>query len=520
MVGLYSISTLYLYSIRIEIVSIKCDKEKEKLMNIIKRAWINISRSKPKTLILLLLVFILANVLFTTLSVTMSLKKTKETVLSQLAPIVKIGPDYDKINNEKDFPEMPVEKADALYEKAKNMVKTYDYNTGYSLETNKGTNLVKLPNEESNENADSVTDVADSNYIYTIGTQLNQTNLAEKKEGKLISGNGFNDSDIKEGSPKAIITKQFAETNNLSVGDTLKLTQNIVDSNGSMDAENSKPIKTFEYEFEIVGIMQINSIDEYIASGGKNKDDNMVYYTNQDKANSIYVPNAMNLKMINEQVSVIKELHPDEKELWAYDRIIEPNYILKDMKDLESFKSMAKTVYANQYVTATSISDAYDTAAKPLTSMEKLLNLIFIITVLASVVILSLVLCIFMYLRQKEMGIFLALGERKTRLVGQLLLETVFVALVGATIALITATVFSNILADNTLQSLLQQASGAGAMDYDSAISPELISQQYKGGFSLITIIGFYGVLAGTIIISQVATTLYLLRLNPKKILM
>lgn len=487
-------------------------------MNIIKRAWINISRSKPKTFILLLLVFILANVLFTTLSVTMSLKKTKETVLSQLTPIVNVGPDYEKINSEKDFPEMPVEKADALYEKAKDMVKSYDYNTGYSLETNKGTNLVKLPNKDSEENADSA--MGNSNYIYSIGTQLNQTNLIEEKAGKLISGKGFSDSDIKEGTPKAILTKQFAETNNLAVGDTLKLTQNIIDSNGSVDAENSKPIKTFEYEFEIVGIIQINSIDEYIASGGMKKDDNMTYYNNQDKANSIYVPNAMNLKMINEQVSVIKELHPDEKALWAYDSVIEPNYVLKDMKDLESFKSIAKTVYANKYVTATSISDSYDLAAKPLTSMEELLNLIFIITVIASVVIMSLVLCIFMYLRQKEMGIFLALGERKTRLVGQLLLETVFVALVGATIAIITATIFSNILADNTLQALLQQTSGDAAMDYGPGISPELISQQYKGGFSLITILGFYGVLAGTVIISQVATTLYLLRLNPKKILM
>lgn len=488
-------------------------------MNIVKRAWINISRSKPKTLILLLLVFILGNVLFTTLSVTMSLKKTKEAVLSQLAPIVKVGPDYEKINDEKDFPEMPVEKADALYEKAKHLIKSYDYNTGYALEVNKGTNLVKLPSK-GNEETDAVVDSAGNNYIYSIGTQLKQTNLVEEKTGKLISGKGFSDSDIKEGNPKAILTKQFAETNNLSVGDTLKLTQNIVDADGSMDAENTKPIKTFEYEFEIVGIMEIDSVEKYIASGGKQKDDNMSYNNNQDLANCIYIPNGMNLKMINEQVSVIKELHPENKALWAYDSVVEPNYILKDAKDFEAFKAIAKTVYANKYVTATSTSDTYDIAAKPLTSMEKLLNLIFIITVIASVIIMSLVLCIFMYLRQKEMGIFLALGERKTKLVGQLLIETVFVAMVGATLAVITATIFSNLLAENTLQSLLQQTSSAGVMDFDSSMSPELISQQYKGGFSPITIIGFYGVLAGTVIVSQVATTLYLLRLNPKKILM
>ena len=51
-------------------------------------------------------------------------------------------------------------------------------------------------------------------------------------------------------------------------------------------------------------------------------------------------------------------------------------------------------------------------------------------------------------------------------------------------------------------------------------IDPYLISQQYQGGFTPMTIITFYVIMVATIFLAQLATVLYLLRMNPKKILM
>lgn len=157
--------------------------------------------------------------------------------------------------------------------------------------------------------------------------------------------------------------------------------------------------------------------------------------------------------------------------------------------------------------------------------MVKLLDSIFIITIIASVVILSLVLSIFIYLRQKEMGIYLAMGERKRYIIMQLMAETFMIAIVAITFAVFTSTIFSSILADNTLQALMVPATNNNTdflneLSQTHTVSAELISQQYQGGYSIVTLVIFYVIMFGVIFISQLATLLYLLRLNPKKILM
>ena len=70
-----------------------------------------------------------------------------------------------------------------------------------------------------------------------------------------------------------------------------------------------------------------------------------------------------------------------------------------------------------------------------------------------------------MYLRQKEMGIYLALGEKKSKIIGQLLLESLVVCIVGASLAILTSMVFSNMLADSALQAMLTPVETGGSQD-------------------------------------------------------
>lgn len=500
-------------------------------MNIIKRAWISITRRKVNSLILMLIVFILANVLLTTMSVTMSLNNTKETVLKQLAPVVSIDMDYDKMysqegnNEEVEVPKMDGKMAEELYQKTKSMVKSYDYSSWFSLNSKELKNT-ELPHDESISYGGMEEDGGIS--ISMSGTQMAETSLVDSDMGKIIEGKGFSASDIKDGGNKAIVSKQFAETNNLAVGDVLKLKQRIFDyiTEEMMD-ENTKPVKEIDYELEIVGVVEIDRVEEYIAKANKKSNQSDEYFEVMSIVDVIYAPNVTLNKMQTSDFETLKELHPDEADQFEYNPndFIAPKYVLKDMKYLDEFISEAKKIYSPDKFAITSASDTYDLAAKPLSSMEDLLNLIFTITVIASIVILTLVLCIFMYLRQKEMGILLALGEPKSKIIGQLLIETLIVAAIGATLAVFTSMIFSNMIADNALQSLLNPADmmeggmmmrGPGTQN----ITPELISQQYQGGFTFMTIILFYLTMIGTIVVSQLATALYLLRLNPKKILM
>lgn len=74
---------------------------------------------------------------------------------------------------------------------------------------------------------------------------------------------------------------------------------------------------------------------------------------------------------------------------------------------------------------------------------------------------------------------------------------------------------------DNTMNSLLTSTTNQSAvMGSGYGLNVEEIANQYQGGFSLIALFVFYLTLIITIVVSQLATMLYLLRLNPKKILM
>lgn len=490
-------------------------------MKLWKRAWISITRRKLNSLVLLLIVFILANVLLTTLTVTTSLKNTKEMVLKQFPPIVTVEYNVDNFDANT-TPKLSAEMAEAVYSKTQEIIKSYDYTLTLSLKKNVNTKFSYLPGFE--EVMGNLMSTSDS--LPFSGTQRSATNLVTKGEAKLIRGKGFTDADIKEGKPKAIISKQFAETNQLDVGSTMPVSRILYEFVGGGGAQGD-PYFSEELELEIVGIIEIKEIEEFIKSPSTDpKTLHNDFGQIQMLADKIFVPNNYANPILKDNAARMREKQPDKEGLPGSSFNVNPEFILKDIKDLDTFLAEAKTVYNEKDFTIVSAASEYEVIATPLNSMGDLLDMIFKITVVSSIVILTLVLYIFMHLRQKEMGIFLALGERRVKIISQLLMETLIVALIGATLAIFTSMIFSNMLTDNTVSTLLTPTKELSAtiesINYNSnyGLTPEGISQQVQGGLSMVTFVIFYCTMAITIFIAQIATVLYLLRLNPKKILM
>ena len=495
-------------------------------MNVWKRAYLSITRRKLNSLVLLLIVFILANVFLTTLAVTNSLHNTREMVLKQFPPVVSV--EYEYVNEGIDEMEVPYatpELADKLYEKTQEIVKTYDYSQQLFLNMPEGIEKASLlpgMDEISKNSFQSGME----NILQTIGTQLSSTSLIVKKEGSLIQGRGFSDSDLKEGKPKVIVSKQFAQTNQLSLGSMLTVQRNLYEDDGG--AEQGDLFFSEDIELEVVGILEINKLEEFIKqqsiefSADTNKCDQM-----QQLANQIYVPNKYASSIIKDNFQRRNQHEQKQGGDVSEDTInpmVFPEFVLKDIKDLDLFISEAKKVYDEKYFTYKSVASEYEVVAAPLNTMGNLLDSIFNITVVASIIILSLVIYIFMFLRQKEMGVLLALGEHRRRIVGQVMIETLMVAFIGATLAIITSIIFSNILTDHTIQQLLtptkELTNGMQSLNTGYGITAESVSTQVQTGLHFMTFVMFYGIMIVTIFVSQIATTLYLLRLNPKKILM
>ncbi len=494
-------------------------------MNIFKRAWISIVRRKTNSIILMLIIFVLANVLLTTLTVTNSLKDTKEIVLKQFTPIVQIDRNYD-YNTEENITIPTAEMADKLYANTKSIVKNYDYSTGVRLEAGQDLKLATVPM------ADDIRKQLEGHVVKDIkvsGTQLPQTSLVASDEAKMISGKGFSEEDIENGKAKVIVSKQFATDNALSVGSifTLESVLYAMESgeNNSYSAGDAYYHK--EVEVEVAGIIEINEVEEFIKK--QEVKENKSYEDISEKlilVNTIYAPNAF-IRPINvETNTAFANKNPELAEDFLGDgeEHIYPKFVLNDFDDLDAFTKEANKIYNKDEFVVLSASYEYEIMAAPLSSMESLLDLVFKITVFASIVILSLVLCIFMYLRQKEMGIFLALGEQRYKIILQLLIETLLIAVIGGSLAILSSLFFSDLLASSTLQSLMSASSDAmnsGTIGlYSSGIDVDFISEQFQVGFSALTLGLFYLTMIFTIVVAQIVTAVYLLRLNPKKILM
>ncbi len=491
-------------------------------MNIWKRAWISILRRKVSSIVLLLIVFLLANVMLTTLTVTTSIKSTKQTVLKQYPPVATVEYNYESEKRD-EKQRLTVEKAKQLYDETRDIVKVFDYSLNYYLNTNDGFKQSHIEGFDE-ENSMGVSEGS----LMVCGTQLKTTSLVENGMAKMISGKGFSDSDINQGAPKIIITKQLAETNDLEVGSKVLLNRVLTEINkDNVSGEiSSNHFFKEELEFEVVGIIEINEIENFIKT--KELRNSLIgYSTLAMQADTIFIPNNYIYPLLEDDYTRVKEQSPQTyKSFYGEKRNqARPTYVLKDMNDLETFTQKAWKIYDKDSFAIQSAAREYEMMSKPMESMQNLLDLVFKITVGAGVLILSLVLCIFMYLRQKEMGVYLALGEKYKNIIGQLLIETLIIAFVGATLAIFTSMIFSEMLADNTMKSLLEPIDSLkGGMTYAGQINygltPELILQQYQGGFSLLALLLFYGTMSVTIVVSQLFTMLYLLRLNPKKILM
>lgn len=484
-----------------------------------KRAFISIMRRKTSSLILLGIVFLLANVLMTTLTVSQSLKKTKTYVLQQFLPTVSIV--YDSENYDENAPEMRAEMADEVYSLTSDIVDSYDY----SLNTTISRGNMNLYNVSQ-----AHPELIESNTgISLYGTQLSYTNLVAQKGASLLEGSGFSEQDIQDGNAKAIVSKQFAEVNGISVGTYITLGYELRElvSEDPNAYSTGDVYYSAQMEVEVVGILQIEEVETYIQQESVATSDNYTEISMINmQANAIYCPNNY-VKSIKDEMLLQQQQHmtPEgfEEFIGSTEQSVIPTYNLKTIDDLDVFCEKAYEVYDSHYFTVDSTMDEYEVVAKPLESMESLLDTVFVITVSASIAIMVLILYIFIYLRQKELGIYLALGERRGNIFWQLVVETLVVAIIGATLAVFTSTIFSDMLMNNTIHALLSttsQESMYSMTTVNSGMSAQWISEQFQSGFGIETLFVFYGTMVITILISQFAALLYLLRLNPKKILM
>ncbi len=518
-------------------------------MNFFKRAMASVTRRKGKSLILFAVIFILGNVMAGAIAIDQGTKNVENTIKSKLGAVATISEDYEKMqkdmgeNSDATFePNLPTPKI--LKEIGElEEVKYFDYVTNYGFNTKK-LKMVQSKNEDM-----QFTDPG-MNFINIKG--INYKELFDIKNNiiTLSDGRVFEQAEIDKGKPVVIISDELAKENNLRVGDKMTIDATIQDNSSMMNGEDSeseestsKEVKVAKKDFQVEVIGTFKVLQAEKEKKAKNKDDKMMAdMTYTERVNSVYSSNQfVNEAIKTMQIKEFEEFPGNFDESMTKEKLLKTTesdfggsakFILKKPEMAEEFKIKANQILEKnklKYSRVILSTDQYEQVAGPVKGMSKISKLVLIISVLASILIITLVTILFLRDRKHELGIYLSLGEKRTRVIGQIVLEVVTVAFIAITISVFTGNMLAKGFSNSMMQTQKTEQSESNTdyqLDYElsqltnNSVSEDDVVEAYQISLNAKYVILFYVVGVGVVLISTVAPLIYIMRLNPKKIMM
>ncbi|MBM7542304.1 ABC transporter permease [Amphibacillus cookii] len=487
-------------------------------MNFIKRGLLGITRKKGKSLILLAVIFILGNLISGAISIQQATDNVESTIKERLGTAAMLELDYEAIEamNESEMMELEISNIDIDLIKqigGLSYVKYYDY----SMSTALGSESIESYQGEEMEEENIIWDGPSMEFTLK-GINYAPVIDFEEQKGKLVDGRVFTTDEVENGSAVAIISNKLAEKNNLNVGDTLTLDNAVYDYSETGEEEL---IASRDVVLEIIGLFEPQSAKE---DKGESSDGGMMDFMDIDYQNTVYVPNEV---VSSEQRYYWEEyvkFDEDYADMLVDDDDLEyytPIFFLNNQEDTEAFKEEVMPLLPELYLVVNA-SDQYESIAAPIESMSKISGYVLLVAVIATVLITGLVVLLFLRDRKRELGIYLSLGERRSRVVGQILIEVMIIGLIGISLSLFSG----NFLAQGVSETMLEADHDQFEEDtiyfneFETDLTTDDVLESYQVKLDANYIIMFYVVGLLTILVSTVIPLTYIVRLNPKKIMM
>jgi len=327
----------------------------------------------------------------------------------------------------------------------------------------------------------------------TVSGQLN-SDLATAfmdKTATLVEGLHITEED--KGKTVVLVEQTLADQNDLAVGDHIKF--------GAEDNEN-------EQNYEIVGIYQsevsTNDLNTPLSA--------MLPY------NTVYVP--------FDQVNVIKG---DD----ATDTMDSAVFYMKDAANIDAFIEEANSTSIDfETYMLDANNQLFEQMVGPIENVSSFSkNIVYLVTI-AGALILGLLIMLSIRERKYEMGVLIAIGERKWKLIGQFLVEVLVIAVLALGISYATGGVVADQLGNKLLENQLVSGQEAqpesfgrfGGGDFNPFgnstpssqvdVIDEIKVEITPKDFGLLALIGFL-----IAIVATVLPSLTVLRLKPKAIL-
>lgn len=412
-------------------------------MNFLKRAMLSVFARKAKAFVIFAIFLIVANLVLAGFAIQSATVKAGELARQKLGGSVTLQPDMEKIMNKQATSGQmegsrqrlrvdPIAEEDAKQLISLEHVEAYNFlANGFAL----ANGFHPVETEDANT-ADAgpggkvvIGGMPNGVQPDTMLSGVLSTDLLDSFNNgtdKIIAGRGIQPEDV--GQSVAVIEKQLAETNELKVGDKIKL-------DGMREGSHT--------ELEIVGIYQTTNTDA------------MAGMTMSHPSNNIYVP-----------YTAVGPLKPNAEE--GKVTLNSAVYYLDDPKHIDAFKEAAQKTSIDFDTYMLDANDSlYQQMVGPIENVASFSDLIIYLVTIAGSIILGLIVMNSIKERRYEMGVLLSIGEKRIKLVGQFLAEILVIAILAFGLSAFTG-------------DAIAQAAGNKLVQQEIAAAKEQEAQQPK----------------------------------------
>jgi len=487
-------------------------------MNFLKRAFTSIKRRLGKSILLLALVIILGSVISGAISVNYAINNTEMNLRRRMPTVVTLEYIPFSIQNAWDFESRADFLRNTIHEVGNlPYVDFFEYSQAHFIHS---LYLRRYECEIAQENmamqgAETPAPGEGFDFHSLRGFSRPEIVYIEAGEFELVAGRIFTEAEINTSndnrSSVAIISRQMAEHNNIWTGDTITLSSLITSYPYPMEEW-----VTIDYEFEIIGIRDFVN-RPYLEDFSTVQDGIM---------NRIFVPNWI--------VNLV-EIEFDYHFEWDWEQplfTVQPHFVLADPTYITDFMEAAyeilpEGVWLNDY------SNRFGAIVHSTDMIVDITNMMMWGAIGAAIIVLTLVTTLFLHDRRHEIGIYLSLGEKKSGIVLQFLTEIMIVSVIGISVALFIGSIVSTQISQSMLRDELVAFEDARD-EWDWTAMPGTIElsfgnhqlthndmlEAFDTSLGVETTLIFLGVGLSVVAISTMLPILYVVKLNPKKVLL
>ena len=447
-------------------------------MGSFRRAVLYITRKKKKSILMFFILFCIATAVLSGISIKKATSIARQNSSKETANTFEIQNNL-ATNFTGTMPESLVNKVSKV-----NGIKNYDASV-------QGIGLVfkQLQNVEPKNNTVQYTDKQYENLFPVEAHKFTEYDTKfMSKSFRLVEGRHLVEGD----KNKVLVHKALAEKNNLKVGDRIIGTKDSLDYNASKDAPS-------EYDLEIVGIFESQNTDRM---GSKLEIPENLILSDMNTLNALYGYSKGN----SQYTSAVFNTNKNVDDVISDVNKIQENWSLYNISKSD---------------------DTFLALSKSFDSLEKIVNMLLIGSIIVGIIVLSLVLAFWIQGRIHETGILLSIGVGKFKIISQYIIELLLISVLAFGTSYFSSKMISQNIGDAMVSQASKQAvqevqQGFGGMSLGYDANTSLATQTVDGidvDVSLKEVLYVYAIGATIIISSVMISSSSIIRLKPKEIL-